>query len=142
MIIQSNIVAMNNMTQLTRTNQNIKKSAERLSSGYRINRAADDAAGLAVSEKKRSQIRGLIRAAKNAEDGISFVQTADGAMSETANILHRMRELTIQSLNDVNTDQDRAFMQMEFDELQSEIDRIGRQTEFNKKNVFEEYADT
>ena len=77
MIIQSNIVAMNNMTQLTRTNQNIKKSAERLSSGYRINRAADDAAGLAVSEKKRSQIRGLIRAAKNAEDGVGFVQTAE-----------------------------------------------------------------
>ena len=142
MIIQSNIVALNNMMQLTRTNQNMKKSVERLSSGYRINRAADDAAGLAVSEKKRSQIRGLIRAAKNSEDGVGFVQTADGAMSETANILHRMRKLTIQSLNDVNTDQDRAYMQMEFDELQSEIDRIGRQTEFNKKNVFEEYADT
>lgn len=142
MIIQSNIVAMNNMTQLKRTNQNLKKSTERLSSGYRINRAADDAAGLSISEKKRSQIRGLLRAAKNAEEGVSFVQTADGAMSQTANILHRMRELSIQSLNDVYTDQDRAYMQMEFDELQSEIDRIGRQTEFNKKNVFEEYADT
>ena len=112
MIIQHNMAAIHTMTQLGINNTNFKKSTERLSSGYRINRAADDAAKLSISEKKRSQIRGLRRAAKNAEDGVSFVQTSDEAMSQMENILHRMRELTIQSLNDTNTPQDRAAMQM------------------------------
>ena len=142
MIIQHNMAAIHTMTQLGINNTNFKKSTERLSSGYRINRAADDAAKLSISEKKRSQIRGLRRAAKNAEDGVSFVQTSDEAMSQMENILHRMRELTIQSLNDTNTPQDRAAMQMEFDELQSELDRINDQTEFNKISVFEHYPDT
>lgn len=142
MIIQHNMSAINTMTQLGITNANLKKSAERLSSGYRINRAADDAAKLSISEKKRSQVRGLLRAAKNAEEGVNFVQTADGALGEMENLLHRMRELTIQSLNDVYTDDDRAAMQMEFDELQREIDRMNEQTEFNTLNVFEKYSDT
>ena len=143
MIIQHNMAAVNAMTQLGITNTNLRKSTERLSSGYRVNRAADDAAALTISEKKRSQIRGLERAAKNAEDGIGFVQTGDGAMDQMESILHRMRELTIQSLNDaVYTPQDRAAMQAEFDELQSEIDRINNQTEFNTLPVFEHYADT
>lgn len=143
MIIQHNMAAVNTMMQLGITNTNLGKSVERLSSGYRVNRAADDAAALSISEKKRSQIRGLIRAAKNAEDGVSFVQTGDGAMSQMEGILQRMRELTIQSLNDaVYTPQDRAALQAEFDQLQSELDRINDQTEFNKMTVFEHYPDT
>lgn len=142
MIIQHNMSAVNIMTQLGITNTNFRKSVERLSSGYKINRAADDAAGLQISEKKRSQVRGLIRAAKNAEDGISFVRVGDGAMDQMEGLLQRMRELTIQSLNDTNTDADRAAMQMEFDELQSEIDRINNQSEFNTRSVFEHYPDT
>lgn len=142
MIIQHNMAAVNTMMQLGITNSKLKKATERLSSGYRVNRAADDAAALAISEKKRSQIRGLLRASKNAEDGIGFVQTGDGTMGQMEDILQRMRELTIQSLNDVYNEEDRAAMQMEFDQLQSEIDRMNDQTEFNKKNVFEHYADT
>lgn len=142
MIIQHNMAAINTMHQLGITNTNLRKSTERLSSGYRVNRAADDAAKLTISEKKRSQVRGLLRAAQNAEDGISFVQTGDGAMSQMADVLQRMRELTIQSLNDVNTDEDRACIQMEFDELQKQIDQINEDTEFNTNNVFERYADT
>lgn len=142
MIIQHNMAAVNTMMQLGITNTNLQKSTERLSSGYRINRAADDAAKLTISEKKRSQIRGLIRASQNAEDGIGFVKTGDGAMDQMAGILQRMREITVQSLNDVNTNQDRAALQMEFDQLQSEIDRMNDQTEFNELNVFEHYADT
>lgn len=142
MIIQHNMAALNAMTQLGITNGNLRKAAERLSSGYRVNRAADDAATLAISEKKRAQIRGLLRAARNAQDGISFVQTGDGAMNQIGAMLHRMRELAVQSLNDgVWEPDDQAAMQMEFDELQSEIDRVNDQTEFNKKMVFEHYAD-
>lgn len=141
MIIQHNMAALNMMTQLGVTNDRLKKAAERLSSGYKINRAADNAAILAISEKKRSQIRGLQRAAKNAQDGISFVQTGDGAMSQIGAMLHRMRELTVQALNDgVYEKGDQAALQMEFDQLQSEIDRVNDQTEFNKKAVFEHYA--
>lgn len=142
MIIQHNMSAIHTMTQLGMTNVNLKKSTERLSSGYRVNRAADDAAALSISEKKLSQIRGLLRAARNAEDGEGFIQTGDGAMSQIADILQRMRELTVQSLNDVNTESDRAALQMEFDELQSEIDRINNQTEYNTNAVFEHYTDT
>lgn len=143
MIIQHNMAAVKAMTQLGITNTNLKKSAERLSSGYRINRAADDAAVLAISEKKRAQIRGLRRAAKNAEDGISLVQTGDGAMSQIEDLLQRMRELTVQALNDaVYEPEDQAALQMEFNELQNEIDRVNDQTEFNKKPVFEHYSNT
>lgn len=142
MIIQYNMAAVNTMTQLGTINANLRKSAERLSSGYRINRAADDAAVLAISEKKRAQVRGLLRAAKNAEDGVGLAQTGDEAMGQIGNILQRMRELTVQSLNDTNTAEDRAALQMEFDQLQGEIDRINDQSEFNKKNVFEHYEDT
>lgn len=142
MIIQHNLAAQNVMTQFGITNDNLKKATERLSSGYKINRAADNPATLAISEKKRAQIRGLNRAAKNAEDGISFVQTGDGAMSQTGALLHRMRELAVQALNDgVLQRDDQAALQMEFDQLQSEIDRVNDQTEFNKKMVFEHYAD-
>lgn len=142
MIIQHNMAALNMMTQLGVTNDKLKKAAERLSSGYRVNRAADDAAAMAISEKKRAQIRGLARASKNAQDGISFVQTGDGAMSQIGAMLHRMRELTVQALNDgVYEPADRAALQMEFDQLQGEIDRVNDQTEFNKKPVFEHYTD-
>ncbi len=138
MIIQHNISSINLMQQMGCSTSNIKKSMERLSSGYRINRAADDAATLSISEKKRAQIRGLLRAAKNAEEGISYVRTADGAMSQTGDILNRMRELTVQALNDaVYMEEDLAAMQMEFNELQSEIDTINDQTDFNKKHIFE-----
>ncbi len=141
MIIQHNMAALNTMTQLGITNDKLKKAAERLSSGYRVNRAADDAAAMSISEKKRAQIRGLARAAKNAQDGISFVQTGDGAMSQIGAMLHRMRELMVQALNDgVYEPADRAALQMEFDQLQSEIDRVNDQTEFNKKPVFEHYT--
>ncbi len=142
MIIQHNMAAVNAMRQLGLTQTNLQKSAERLSSGYRINRAADNAAELAISEKKRSQIRGLLRAVKNAQEGMDFIQTGDGAMNEIANMLQRMRELSVQALNDVNTDEDRAKLQMEMDELQSEIDRTNDQTEFNNIPVFEHYAET
>lgn len=142
MIIQHNMAALNAMTQFGVTNDRLKKAAERLSSGYRVNRAADDAAALAISEKKRAQVRGLLRAARNAQDGISLVQTGDGAMSEIGAILHRMRELAVQSLNEgIYEPEDQAALQMEFDQLQGEIDRINDQTEFNKKMIFEHYAD-
>lgn len=143
MIIQHSMAAVNTMMQLGITNTNLGKAAERLSSGYRVNRASDDAATLAISEKMRAQVRGLRRASRNAEDGIGFVQTGDGAMSQIGAMLQRMRELTVQSLNDaVYTPADQAAMQMEFDELQSEIDRINNETKFNRKPVFEHYPDT
>lgn len=141
MIIQHNLPASNIMRQLGITNTNLAKSTERLNSGYKINRAADNASGLQVSEKKRAQIRGLLRAVKNADEGISFVQTGDGAMGEIAGLMQRMRELCVQASNDTYTDADRAMIQMEFDQLQSEIDRINDQTEYNTLNVFEHYAD-
>ncbi|OXS79264.1 flagellin [Domibacillus enclensis] len=104
---------------------------ERLSSGMRINRAADDAAGLAISEKMRAQIRGLDQATRNAQDAVSFIQTGEGALNETHAILQRMRELTVQSANDTNTDSDRSAIQEEINQLRDEITRIGSQTEFN-----------
>ena len=143
MIIQHNMAAVNTMMQLGITNTNLKKSAERLSSGYSVNRAADDAAALSISEKKRAQIRGLARASKNAEDGVGFVRTGDGAMGRMEDLLQRMRELSVQALNDaVYSPEDQAALQMEFDELQSEIDRINDDTEFNKRPVFEHYPNT
>lgn len=135
MIINHNISAMNTYRQLTINNSAQAKSLEKLSSGYRINRAGDDAAGLAISEKMRGQIRGLDMAQKNAQDGISLIQTAEGALNETHSILQRMRELAVQSANGTNTDNDRAEIQKEVAQLTSEVDRIASQTQFNTKNL-------
>ena len=131
MKIQHNITAMNTSRQLDISQISKQKSMERLSSGYRINRAADDAAGLAISEKMRSQIRGLNQASVNVSNGINLVQTADGAMHEVSSILQRMRELSVQSANDTNTSNDRTNLQDEVSQLLEEIDRIGTDTEFN-----------
>ncbi|WP_391122982.1 flagellin [Psychrobacillus sp. L3] len=113
------------------------KSMERISSGYRINRAADDPAGLAISEKMRAQIRGLGQAARNIQDGISLVQTAEGALNETHSILQRMRELSVEAANDTLTDNDRKQLAIEFDELKKEITRISTDTEFNTKTLLD-----
>ena len=133
MRINHNITALNTYRQLSMNNTNSAKSIEKLSSGLRINRAGDDAAGLAISEKMRAQIRGLDMAAKNAQDGISLIQIAEGALNETHAILQKMRELAVQSANGTNTDDDRRALQKEIDQLLSEIDRIGNTTEFNTK---------
>lgn len=132
MIINHNIAALNTYRQLANNNSVAAKSLEKLSSGLRINRAGDDAAGLAISEKMRAQIRGLDQAVRNAQDGISLIQTAEGALNETHSILQRMRELAVQSANDTNEDTvDRAALQDEIDELILELDRISANTEFN-----------
>jgi flagellin len=135
MRINNNIMAMNTHRFLALGNNAGAKSTERLSSGFRINKAGDDAAGLAISEKMRAQIRGLSQASANAQDGISMIQTAEGALSETHDILQRMRELATQSSNDTNTSVDRDEIQKEINELTSEINRIGNNTEFNTKKV-------
>lgn len=137
MIVQHNISAMNASRQLGITTGNLQKSTEKLSSGYRINRAADDAAGLAISEKMRGQIRGLGRASDNAEDGISLIQTAEGGLQETHNILQRMRELAVQAATDTNTDDDRTQIQSEITQLTQEVDRIATTTEFNTKKLLD-----
>ncbi len=142
MIIQHNLPAANIARQLQSTDKALRKTTGKLSSGYRINSAADDAANTQISEKMRSQIRGLMRSVRNAEEGVGFVQTGDGGMSEISGLMQRMRELCVQSLNDTYTDQDRAAMQMEFDHLQSEIDKINDETEYNTLSVFEHYSDT
>lgn len=143
MRINHNITAMNAYRNLTSTNDKIDQSLERLSSGYRINRAADDAAGLAISEKMRAQIRGLEMAKKNSQDAISLIQTAEGALNETHAILQRMRELAVQSANDTNTDNDRVAIQQEIEQLRAELDRISDATEFNtKKLITGEFADS
>ncbi len=131
MRINHNITALNAYRQLSINNTGVQKSLEKLSSGMRINRAGDDAAGLAISEKMRGQIRGLNMASKNAQDAISLIQTAEGALNETHAILQRMRELAVQSANDTNTDDDRSALQNEIAQLIAEIDRIAEQTEFN-----------
>jgi len=135
MRINHNIAALNTYRSLSANNTNASKSLEKLSSGLRINRAGDDAAGLAISEKMRGQIRGLDQAVRNSQDGISLIQTAEGALNETHSILQRMRELAVQSSNDTNTDADRAEIQKEINQLTSEIDRIGATTEFNTKKL-------
>ncbi|PLS17873.1 flagellin [Bacillus sp. M6-12] len=135
MIINHNLSAMNSHRQLGMNQTNSAKSMEKLSSGLRINRAGDDAAGLAISEKMRGQVRGLNQAQRNAQDGISLIQTAEGALSETHSILQRMRELATQASNDTNTDQDRQELQKELNQLTSEINRIGNNTEFNQKKL-------
>lgn len=137
MIINHNIAALNTYNRLAATNNQTSKSLEKLSSGLRINRAGDDAAGLAISEKMRGQIRGLDMAGKNAQDSISLIQTAEGALTETHSILQRMRELAVQSSNDSNTDQDRKELQAEVKNLISELDRIGNTTEFNTKKLLD-----
>ncbi|MGE5391921.1 MAG: flagellin, partial [Deltaproteobacteria bacterium] len=137
MLINHNIPALNTYNRLVINNQSMDKVLEKLSSGLRINRAADDAAGLAISEKMRSQIRGLDQASCNANDGISFIQTAEGALNETHAILQRMRELAVQAANGTYTSQDRTQIQKEIDQLTSEIDRIANTTQFNTKNLLD-----
>lgn len=137
MRINHNIAALNTYRQLNSASGAQSKSMEKLSSGLRINRAGDDAAGLAISEKMRGQIRGLDMASKNAQDGISLIQTAEGALNETHDILQRMRELAVQSSNDTNTDTDRGEIQKEIDQLVTEIDRISNTTEFNTKKLLD-----
>ena len=135
MIINHNLNAMNAHRNMGATTSAQGKSMEKLSSGLRINRAGDDAAGLAISEKMRSQIRGLNQASRNAQDGISMIQTAEGALSETQAIGQRMRELAVQSANGTYTDEDRELINQEFNQLKSEIDRIANDTEFNGNKV-------
>ena len=137
MVVQHNMTAMNTNRQLGISTGALAKSTEKLSSGYRINRAADDAAGLAISEKMRSQIRGLNQASTNAQDGISMIQTAEGALQESHSILQRMRELTIQAANGTETDEDRGNIQDEITQLQSELDRISDTTEFNTMKLLD-----
>ncbi|MFK9090564.1 flagellin [Bacillus salipaludis] len=137
MRINHNIAALNTHRQLAGATAAQGKSMEKLSSGLRINRAGDDAAGLAISEKMRGQIRGLEMGSKNAQDGISLIQTAEGALNESHTILQRMRELAVQSSNDSNTDADRKELQKEMDQLIGEIDRIGNTTEFNTKKLID-----
>lgn len=137
MRINHNISALNTHRQLTANTQATAKNIEKLSSGLRINRAGDDAAGLAISEKMRGQIRGLDQASRNSQDGISLIQTAEGALNETHSILQRMRELAVQSSNDTNTAQDRKNLQDEMDQLTKEIDRIRDTTQFNTKNLLD-----
>lgn len=135
MIVNTNIASMNAQKSLLGTNNAMQKSLEKLSSGSRINKAADDAAGLAMSEKMRGQIKGLNQAVRNAQSAISLTQTAEGALNETHSILQRMRELAVQSASDTNTADDRAKIQAEMDQLAKEISRISNTTEFNTQNL-------
>lgn len=135
MRINHNIAALNTYRQLVGNTTASGKSLEKLSSGLRINRAADDAAGLAISEKMRGQIRGLEQATRNSQDGISLIQTAEGALNETHSILQRMRELAVQASNDTNTTNDRSKLQAEVNQLAEEITRIGKTTEFNTQKL-------
>lgn len=135
MIINHNMNALNAHRNMGVNNTAAGKSMEKLSSGLRINRAGDDAAGLAISEKMRGQIRGLEQSSRNAADGISMIQTAEGALNETTNILQRMRELAVQAGNDTNTTSDREEIQKEIDQLTEEIDRIANNTEFNTQKL-------
>ena len=135
MVVQHNLTAMNANRQLGITTSAQAKSSEKLSSGYRINRAGDDAAGLTISEKMRSQIRGLDKASANAQDGVSLIQTAEGALNEAHSILQRMNELATQAANDTNTSSDRTAIQKEINALTSELDRIASTTQFNSMNL-------
>jgi flagellin len=137
MVVQHNMAAANTNRQLGITGNNIAKSTEKLSSGYKINRAGDNAAGLTISEKMRGQIRGLEQASTNAQDGISLIQTAEGALNETQSILQRMRELTVQASNDTNVDDDRDAITEELTALTEEVDRIADQTEFNTMKLLD-----
>ena len=137
MVVQHNLSAMNTNRQLGISTADLSTATEKLSSGYRINRAADDAAGLKISEKMRSQIRGLDQASDNAENGISLIQTAEGALTETHAILQRMNQLAVQGANDTNEDIDRDAINDELRALTEEIDRIASTTQFNKKNLLD-----
>ena len=140
MIVQHNMTALNANRQLGVSNSSLAKSTEKLSSGYRINRAGDDAAGLSISEKMRGQIRGLNQASDNAQNGVSLIQTAEGALNETHAILQRMRELAVQGANDTNVSKDRAAINAEMKQLTQEIGRIGDTTEFNTMKLFKQNA--
>ena len=135
MRINTNTAAMNTYSQLTSANASKSGSLAKLSSGLRINKAGDDAAGLAISEKMKNQVSGMTQASRNAQDGISLIQTAEGGLTETHSILNRMRDLAIQSKNDTNTKEDRGAIQKEMDSLTKEVDRIANQTEFNGKKL-------
>ena len=136
MIVQHNITAMNANRMLGLTTGSLAKSTEKLSSGYRINRAADDAAGLSISEKMRKQIRGLSQASTNAEDGISAVQTAEGALTEVHSMLQRMNELAVQASNGTMSADDRQAVQDEIDKLVDEVDRVAETTKFNETYLY------
>lgn len=137
MIINHNVTALNTHNKLSAATGAQSKSMEKLASGLRINRAGDDAAGLAISEKMRGQVRGLDQASRNAQDGISMIQTAEGALNETHDILQRMRELATQSANDTNTATDRQELQKEFNQLAKETTRIAKTTEFNTQKLLD-----
>ena len=141
MVVQHNLQAMNANRMLNITTGSQSKSAEKLSSGYRINRAADDAAGLSISEKMRKQIRGLDQASTNAEDGVSAVQTAEGALTEVHSMLQRMNELAVQASNGTNSQTDRDAIQSEIDQLTTEIDRVAETTKFNESYLLKGDAD-
>ena len=135
MVVQHNLTAANTNRQLGITTNGLQKSTEKLSSGYKINRAADDAAGLSISEKMRNQIRGLNKASDNAQDGISLVQTAEGALNEVHSMLQRMSELAVQASNGTNATQDRKALDNEVQQLKTEIERVGTTTQFNKMDI-------
>ncbi|SFU66254.1 MULTISPECIES: flagellin [Butyrivibrio] len=137
MVVQHNVTAMNSNRQLGITTDVQAKSSEKLSSGYRINRAADDAAGLAISEKMRRQVRGLTQASANAQDGISAVQTAEGALNEVHDMLQRMNELAVKAANDTLQTSDREYIQREVNALRDEINRTGTATEFNNTKLLD-----
>ena len=137
MVVQHNLTAMNSSRMLNITTSTQAKSTEKLSSGYKINRAADDAAGLAISEKMRRQIRGLTQASANAQDGISCVQTAEGALTEVHDMLQRMNELAVKAANGTQTSADRGYINQEVQALVSEIDRVASTTTFNEKNLLD-----
>ena len=133
MVVQHNLTAMNSNRMLGLTQGTLSKSTEKLSSGYKINRAADNAAGLAISEKMRRQVRGLTQASTNAQDGISAVQTAEGALNEVHDMLQRMNELAVQAANDTNMSTDRSYIQAELNQLMQEISRVATTTTFNEQ---------
>jgi flagellin len=135
MVVQHNLRAMNSNRQLGLTTNAQSKSTEKLSSGYRVNRAADDAAGLAISEKMRRQVKGLTQASRNAQDGISAVQTAEGALNEVHDMLQRMNTIANQSANGTNTSVDRGYLDKEFTQLKTEISRVASSTTFNEQNL-------
>jgi flagellin len=137
MVVQHNLRAMNSNRMLGLTSATQSKSTEKLSSGYKINRAADDAAGLAISEKMRRQIRGLTQASANAQDGISCVQTAEGALNEVHDMLQRMNELAVKAANGTNQEEDRQYIDAEVQALVSEIDRVADTTTFNKQKLLD-----
>lgn len=138
MRINTNTAALNTYSRLTQANGSKANSLAKLSSGLRINKAGDDAAGLSISEKMKNQISGLNQATRNAQDGISLIQTAEGALNESHSILNRMRDLTVQASNDTNSKEDKAAIQLELDELTNELDRISSDTKFNGKNLLDD----